>query len=195
MLFRSIRVYGELGGIEWHQRYPNTMYVKWLDQPTQIYRTGLGYLGANAKAATRTPRPTDLPLLAVRILALLLLGAAFSGPRRDGRREGMVRVFVADASRAADADVVDSVRARWRVGDAIVWFDSAARAAEDSVSPRAVSQARGRIAAGLIRAHEQARGRRDPHQRRDAQSPHRSHAVPPFFRRLLVPSFGRETGD
>jgi predicted dehydrogenase len=51
----NIRVYGEVGGIEWHQRYPNTMYVKWLDQPTQIYRTGLGYLGANARSATRTP--------------------------------------------------------------------------------------------------------------------------------------------
>ena len=51
----NIRVYGETGGIEWHQRYPNTMYVKWLDQPTQIFRTGLGYLGAAAKGATRTP--------------------------------------------------------------------------------------------------------------------------------------------
>jgi predicted dehydrogenase len=51
----NIRVYGEVGGLEWHQRYPNTMYLKWLDQPTQIYRTGLGYLGGNAKAATRTP--------------------------------------------------------------------------------------------------------------------------------------------
>lgn len=51
----NIRVYGELGGIEWHQRYPNTMYVKWLDQPQQIFRTGLGYLGKNAAAATRTP--------------------------------------------------------------------------------------------------------------------------------------------
>ncbi len=51
----NIRVYGETGGLEWHQRYPNTLYVKWLDQPTQIFRTGLGYLGANAKAATRTP--------------------------------------------------------------------------------------------------------------------------------------------
>jgi predicted dehydrogenase len=51
----NIRVYGEQGGIEWHQRFPNTMYVKWLDQPMQVYRTGLGYLGGNAKAATRTP--------------------------------------------------------------------------------------------------------------------------------------------
>jgi predicted dehydrogenase len=51
----NIRVYGEIGGIEWHQKAPNTMLVKWLDQPMQVYRTGLGYLGANAKAATRTP--------------------------------------------------------------------------------------------------------------------------------------------
>jgi len=51
----NIRVYGEKGGLEWHQRYPNTMYVKWLDQPTQIYRTANGYLGDAAKSATRTP--------------------------------------------------------------------------------------------------------------------------------------------
>jgi predicted dehydrogenase len=51
----NIRVYGELGGIEWHQKEPNTMLVKWLDQPMQVYRTGLGYLGAGAAAATRTP--------------------------------------------------------------------------------------------------------------------------------------------
>ena len=51
----NIRVYGESGGLEWHQRYPNTMYLKSLDGPTQTYRTANGYLGANAKAATRTP--------------------------------------------------------------------------------------------------------------------------------------------
>jgi predicted dehydrogenase len=51
----NIRVYGEEGGIEWHQREPNTLLVKWLDQPTQVYRTGHGYLGPAAVAATRTP--------------------------------------------------------------------------------------------------------------------------------------------
>jgi predicted dehydrogenase len=51
----NLRVYGELGGIEWHQKEPNTLLVKWLDQPMQVYRTGLGYLGDAAKAATRTP--------------------------------------------------------------------------------------------------------------------------------------------
>ena len=51
----NIRVYGETGGIEWHQNEPNTMHVKWLDQPMQVFRTANGYLGANAAAATRTP--------------------------------------------------------------------------------------------------------------------------------------------
>jgi predicted dehydrogenase len=51
----NIRVYGEIGGLEWHQKAPNTMFLKWADQPQQIYRTGLGYLSAAAKGATRTP--------------------------------------------------------------------------------------------------------------------------------------------
>jgi predicted dehydrogenase len=51
----NIRVYGELGGIEWHQKEPNTMLVKWLDQPMQVYRTANGYLNNAAKAAARTP--------------------------------------------------------------------------------------------------------------------------------------------
>lgn len=51
----NIRVYGEKGGIEWHQKEPNTMLVKWLEEPTQIFRTGLDYLGEAAGNATRTP--------------------------------------------------------------------------------------------------------------------------------------------
>ncbi len=51
----NIRVYGELGGLEWHQREPNTMLLKWPDQPMQVYRTANGYLSDAAKAAGRTP--------------------------------------------------------------------------------------------------------------------------------------------
>ncbi len=51
----NIRVYGELGGLEWHQNEPNTMLVKWLDKPMEVYRTANGYLGTAAKAAGRTP--------------------------------------------------------------------------------------------------------------------------------------------
>lgn len=51
----NIRVYGEKGALEWHQKAPNTMLVKWLDQPMQVYRTANGYLGKSAAEATRTP--------------------------------------------------------------------------------------------------------------------------------------------
>jgi len=51
----NIRVYGELGSIEWHQHDPNTMYVKWLEKPMEVYRVGQGYLGESATAHTRTP--------------------------------------------------------------------------------------------------------------------------------------------
>lgn len=51
----SIRVYGEKGGLEWHQNEPNTLLVKWIDKPIEIYRTGNGYLSKAAANATRTP--------------------------------------------------------------------------------------------------------------------------------------------
>ena len=51
----KIRIYGEKGGIEWHQMEPNTLIVKWLDQPTQLYRTGNAYVSDSAKFNTRTP--------------------------------------------------------------------------------------------------------------------------------------------
>lgn len=51
----KIRIYGEEGGIEWAQMEPNTLLVKWLDKPAEIYRAGQGYLSDIAKHNTRTP--------------------------------------------------------------------------------------------------------------------------------------------
>ncbi len=51
----SLRVYGEKAGLEWHQREPNTMLVKPLEGPVEVYRTASGYLGAAAAANSRTP--------------------------------------------------------------------------------------------------------------------------------------------
>lgn len=51
----NIRVYGELGGLEWHQQEPNTLLLKWPDRPVEVLRTGMGYLGASAAAGTRIP--------------------------------------------------------------------------------------------------------------------------------------------
>ena len=50
-----IKVYGENGGLEWHQQEPNTLLVKWLDKPTEIVRAGMGYMSPIAKHNSRTP--------------------------------------------------------------------------------------------------------------------------------------------
>ena len=51
----NIRVYGEHGGLEWHQKEPNTLLVKWSDKPMEVWRNGMGYLSPVAAANTRTP--------------------------------------------------------------------------------------------------------------------------------------------
>jgi predicted dehydrogenase len=51
----KIRVYGEKGGLEWFQHEPNTLIVKWTDQPTQILRVGTSMNSDIAAHNTRTP--------------------------------------------------------------------------------------------------------------------------------------------
>ena len=51
----KIRVYGEKGGLEWFQHEPNTLILKWLDQPTQLLRVGTNMNSAIAHHNTRTP--------------------------------------------------------------------------------------------------------------------------------------------
>ena len=50
-----LRVYGDKGGLEWHQHEPNTLFIKWSDRPTEIVRVGNGYMSAIAQNNTRTP--------------------------------------------------------------------------------------------------------------------------------------------
>ena len=50
-----IRAYGDKGGLEWMQADANTLLVKWLDRPTEIYRAGTGYVGSFARHNSRTP--------------------------------------------------------------------------------------------------------------------------------------------
>ncbi|NRA37548.1 MAG: gfo/Idh/MocA family oxidoreductase, partial [Planctomycetes bacterium] len=51
----KIRVYGTKAGIEWVQLDPNTLIVKWNDQPNQIVRTGGPNLSEAANYNTRIP--------------------------------------------------------------------------------------------------------------------------------------------
>lgn len=50
-----IKIYGTKAGLEWAQMEPNTLLVKWLNKPTEIYRTGVGALDPRTQAATRLP--------------------------------------------------------------------------------------------------------------------------------------------
>lgn len=51
----KIRVYGENGGLEWNHTDVNTLQVKWLDKPAEIYRTGGAYNSSFAAHNTRVP--------------------------------------------------------------------------------------------------------------------------------------------
>jgi len=54
----KIRLYGEKGGVEWAQQEPNTLLVKWLEQPMQVLRAGGNYgdrLSSFAVQNCRTP--------------------------------------------------------------------------------------------------------------------------------------------
>ena len=50
----TIRIYGENGGLEWHQQEPNSLVLKWLNEPMQILRTGGNHTSASL-VNTRTP--------------------------------------------------------------------------------------------------------------------------------------------
>ncbi|MCY4657259.1 MAG: Gfo/Idh/MocA family oxidoreductase [Gammaproteobacteria bacterium] len=51
----TLRVYGEMGGIEWQQMEPNTLIVRWPDRPYEVRRTGGTGLSSQAEDATRLP--------------------------------------------------------------------------------------------------------------------------------------------
>ncbi len=50
-----IRVYGEKGSLDWSQMEPNSLTVRWLDKPTEIFRTGSSNLYPQAEKHTRLP--------------------------------------------------------------------------------------------------------------------------------------------
>ena len=51
----KIRVYGESGSLEWSQMEPNSLIVRWIDKPIQVYRTGGPGICTEAMACTRLP--------------------------------------------------------------------------------------------------------------------------------------------
>ena len=93
-----------------------------------------------ARWPSRAPRPTDLLLLALRVLALAVIAAAFAQPVRDPDRVVTTRIVLLDRSRAVAAEQAarDSALSVLREGDALIAFDTAtvvhAQAARDSAA-------------------------------------------------------------
>ena len=103
---------------------------------------------ARPASATRVAPPSDPLLLALRVLALLLAGAAFARPVRLPPRGSVARVVAVERPR--DATSVEETRAAARAlvrdGDRVILFDSvahaplvgeAARVALDGLTPSA----------------------------------------------------------
>ncbi|HWG33710.1 MAG TPA: BatA domain-containing protein, partial [Gemmatimonadaceae bacterium] len=107
-------------------------------------------------ARARSVQLSDLLLLAIRVLIILLAGAALARPIFPPERERVVRVIAADVSGSVQnvAETRDSVRALFRPGDAVVLFDTATWPVEtpDSVRARAGVASNGSLSAGLIGA-------------------------------------------
>lgn len=52
----AIWIYGEKGGLEWHQEHPNYLYVRYLGQPEIVYKRGNDYVAKLSPAAARATR-------------------------------------------------------------------------------------------------------------------------------------------
>src|SRR5690606_31670903 len=117
-------------------------------------------------------RPSDLLLLAMRVLALLLIGAAFARPVRQPERAELRRVILVDRS-AATADpleVRDSVMTLARAGDMLVTFGSSAAEAvaidnADSLTLAPPEPVMGSITTALVAGLRAAASLRDSAER------------------------------
>ena len=110
------------------------------------------------RATSRSTRPSDLLLLLLRVLAVLLVGAAFARPVLSPERRPLARVVVLDlsASVRSSAAARESAARYLRAGDLLVVFDSAARLvagdARDSLAGLHGDDAPGSLSAALVAA-------------------------------------------
>jgi hypothetical protein len=120
-----------------------------------------------ARWPSRAPRPTDLPLLALRVLAIVTTAAAFAQPMRVPARAAVGRVVLVDRSRSVgdERSMRDSVLAVLREGDVLIAFDTIAHTIiggiRDSVPALARSRAPSSLTVALLAAQRAAATLRD----------------------------------
>ncbi len=115
-----------------------------------------------ARWPSRAPRPTDWLLLVLRVLAVVMIAAAFAQPVRELERVVMTRIVLVDRSRAiADERAMrDSALSLLREGDVLIAFDTAVimhpQRARDSAATLTVSTAPPSFSSALIAAERAA---------------------------------------
>ena len=111
-----------------------------------------------ATATARATRPSDIPLMLLRVFLVLAVGAGLAKPVLRPSRGAEARVILVDVSRASrDSTAIrDSARALFRNHDALIAFDSSARivkgANPDSIGSLHFSRAQGNLSAALVAA-------------------------------------------
>lgn len=115
-----------------------------------------------ARWPSRAPRPTEWLLLALRVIAIMAIAAAFAQPVREPRRAETTRIILVDRSRAvADERAMrDSTLAAFRDGDVVIAFDTMVRVlsggGRDTIAMLARSGARASLSAAFIAAERAA---------------------------------------
>lgn len=104
--------------------------------PRALLPTARFVPASEARAVSRSSRPTDLLLLACRVVAALLIGAAFARPVPDAPGPRVRTVFMVDvsASVAEPQAVTREWAARMGAGDAAVVFDTSVRRLDDRIA-------------------------------------------------------------
>jgi predicted dehydrogenase len=104
-----LRIYGELASIDWQQMEPNSLWLRSLDAPAQLLRTGVAGAGPEAAAAQRIPAGHPEGYIEAfgnlyrEFAQLLQQGGATSVPGIGAALRGMAFVETAVASSAAGA--------------------------------------------------------------------------------------------
>ena len=117
-----------------------------------------------ATAIVRDARPNDLLLMLLRVLIVLAAGTALARPVIKPSRQPVGRVFLVDVSRspASTKDAVDSIKALYREGDAIIEFASSARTSRmQALDSIRLSTARGNLSGALVASLREASDMRD----------------------------------
>lgn len=119
-----------------------------------------------ARWPSRAPRPTDLLVLTLRVLAVITIAAAFAQPVRAPSRAATTRIVLADRGHAVgDVRALrDSTLAALRDGDVLIAFDTTAHVAAAGPNDSALLSrvnARSSLSAALIAAERAAGAVRD----------------------------------